>query len=30
MVSFRVLYTVGYSLSLLTLVSALLILTIFR
>lgn len=30
MVSFKVLYTVGYSLSLLTLISALLILTIFR
>uniref|UniRef100_A0A8C6ZME3 Glucagon receptor-like n=1 Tax=Nothoprocta perdicaria TaxID=30464 RepID=A0A8C6ZME3_NOTPE len=30
MVSFKVLYTVGYSLSLLTLVSALLVLTIFR
>ncbi|XP_061206638.1 glucagon-like peptide 1 receptor isoform X1 [Neopsephotus bourkii] len=30
MVSFKVLYTVGYSLSLLTLVSALLILTVFR
>lgn len=30
MVSFRVLYTVGYSLSLLTLISALLVLTIFR
>ncbi|XP_032851267.2 glucagon receptor-like isoform X2 [Tyto alba] len=30
MVSFKVLYTVGYSLSLLTLISALLILTVFR
>lgn len=30
MVSFKVLYTVGYSLSLLTLVSALLVLTVFR
>lgn len=30
MVSFKVLYTVGYSLSLLTLISALLVLTVFR
>ena len=30
MVSFKVLYTVGYALSLLTLVSALLVLTVFR
>lgn len=30
MVGFKVLYTVGYSLSLLTLISALLVLTIFR